>query len=385
MRNHIAHIPPQKIQLIYSKYIKIVENIKPKASARELDELNEDLENYFANTIIPQLYVDRNFILRKFTPPAMKQFTLTQEDINKNIQDVTDNIRYPTLFENINEVINTGDILEKEVQTTDKRWFQMNILPYKVRKENRTNGVIITFVDITKRIAVLNELETLNAEHDTLLYTLSHDIRQPLSTIVLLADELMESYDDKDTEQFTNWIEMLKRASKDMKKLVEDFTNHVFVESVIPNEDERLNIEDIFHDVILALRNDIYNQGIEIKTQFNTSEIMFSRKNLRSIVFNLLNNAIKYKKTGENLLISIATEKREGYVVLSITDNGLGIEERNHKTIFNKFSRINSDIEGTGMGLYIINRMLSDKGGKIEVESAIDKGSTFNVYFKSDY
>jgi two-component system phosphate regulon sensor histidine kinase PhoR len=72
-------------------------------------------------------------------------------------------------------------------------------------------------------------------------------------------------------------------------------------------------------------------------------------------------------------------------VVLSITDNGLGIEERNHKTIFNKFSRINSDIEGTGMGLYIINRMLSDKGGKIEVESAIDKGSTFNVYFKSDY
>src|SRR6185437_4785784 len=70
-----------------------------------------------------------------------KQFTLTHDDINKNIQDITDNIRYPTLIENIREVIATGQILEKEVQTTDKRWFQMNILPYYVRKENRTNGV----------------------------------------------------------------------------------------------------------------------------------------------------------------------------------------------------------------------------------------------------
>ena len=362
-----------------------MEKTIPEVSANELDDLNEDLENYFANTIIPQLYVDGNLILRKFTPPAMKQFTLTKADINKNIQDVTDNIRYPTLIENINEVIATGDILEKEVQTTDKRWFQMNILPYKIRRENRTNGVIITFVDITKRITILNELEKLNSEHDTLLYTLSHDIKQPLSTIVLLADQLMEAFDNKDTELFTTWIEMLTRASQNMKTLVEDFTNHIYIESAIPNEDERLNIEDIFHDVILALRNDIYNNGIDIKTQFNTSEIMFSRKNLRSIVFNLLSNAIKYKKTGETLNILITTVKQEGYVVLSIKDNGLGIDTGNHKTIFDKFSRINRHIEGTGMGLYIISRMLTDKGGKIEVESVIDKGSTFNVYFKSDY
>ena len=363
----------------------IVEKATLEVLVNELDDLNEDLENYFANTIIPQLYVDGNLILRKFTPPAMKQFTLTHADINKNIQDVTDNIRYPTLIENINEVISTGDILEKEVQTTDKRWFQMNILPYKIRKENRTNGVIITFVDITKRIAILHELEQLNAEHETLLYTLTHDVRQPLSTIVLLADELVHAYNSKDTEQFTAWIDMLTRASLNMKELLEQFSNHVHIEAVLPSEDERVNIEDIFSDVILALRNDIYNNGIVIKTQFHTSEIMFSRKNLRSIVFNLLNNAIKYKKTGESLEILVTTVKQEGYVVLSINDNGLGIDTGNHKTIFDKFSRINPQIEGTGMGLYIINRMLTDKGGKIEVDSVIGNGSTFNVYFKSDY
>jgi two-component system, OmpR family, phosphate regulon sensor histidine kinase PhoR len=352
--------------------------------AKEFDVLNEDLENYFANTIIPQLFVDGNLILRKFTPPAMKQFTLTHDDINKNIQDVTDNIRYPTLIENIREVMATGQILEKEVQTTDKRWFQMNILPYYVRKENRTNGVIITFVDITKRIAILNELEQLNAAHDTLLYTLSHDIRQPLSTINLIAGGLMEAYDNKHTNQFTSLVDMLKTASKNMTTLLQDFTNHINTKSRMPQEDERLNIEDIFHDVRLALRNDIHNHGIDIETQFDTTEIIFPRKNLRSIVFNLLSNAIKYRKTDEPSKILITTSKQPGYVVFSIMDNGLGIDKKHHKTIFDKFSRINHHIEGTGIGLYIIKRMLTDKGCKIEVESVPGKGSTFNVYFKSE-
>ncbi|MEO6355908.1 MAG: ATP-binding protein [Ferruginibacter sp.] len=354
-----------------------------KPTLKELTVLNEDLENYFANTIIPQLFVDSNLILRKFTPPAMKQFSLTHAHINRSIQDVADNIRYPTLIENIHEVILKGSILEKEVQTTDKRWFQMNIMPYIIRTESRTNGVIITFIDITKRIAILNELEKLNAEHDTILYTLSHDIKQPLSTIVLLADGLMEMYKRNDTKQFTTMIETLTRASKNMKILLEDFTEHIKVKSGIPNEDERLNIEDIFHDVILALRNEIYNNRVDIKTQFNTSEIMFSRKNLRSIVFNLLSNAIKYKKTDESLQILITTVKGADYVILSIKDNGLGIDTKYHKKIFDKFSRIDSDIEGTGMGLYIISRMLSDREGKIEVESNIGTGCTFNVYFKN--
>ena len=75
---------------------------------------NEELENYFENTIIPQLFVDGNLILRKFTPPAMKQFNLTSSDIGRNIQDVVVNILYPTVIENIEEVIQDGKSLQKE-------------------------------------------------------------------------------------------------------------------------------------------------------------------------------------------------------------------------------------------------------------------------------
>jgi two-component system phosphate regulon sensor histidine kinase PhoR len=113
------------------------------AKHRQTETLNEDLENYFANTIIPQMFVDAGLILRKFTPPAMKQFTLTPDDLGKSITDVIDNIRYPTLIQNIEEVIATGTNLEKEVQTLDHRWFQMNIIPIKFLKKIKRRVLLL--------------------------------------------------------------------------------------------------------------------------------------------------------------------------------------------------------------------------------------------------
>lgn len=170
----------------------------PKNEARELRKLNFDLANYFSNTIIPQLFVDADMILRIFTPPAMKQFSLTYEHVGMNISDVKDNLRYPHVVEDIQDIINnTNKILEKEVQTTDGRWFQMNIVPYIEHEENVINGVIITFVDITKRLRALKELEKLNSKYETLKYALAHDIRQPISTITLIADGLSIAHKKK--------------------------------------------------------------------------------------------------------------------------------------------------------------------------------------------
>jgi two-component system phosphate regulon sensor histidine kinase PhoR len=68
---------------------------------RNLTDLNDELENYFRNTVIPQLFVDADFILRKFTPPSMTHFNLSSDDVGKNIKDISSNIRYPTIVENI--------------------------------------------------------------------------------------------------------------------------------------------------------------------------------------------------------------------------------------------------------------------------------------------
>ena len=84
-----------------------------------LIEHNDELENYFKNTIIPQLFVDADLILRKFTPPAMKQFSLSAGDVGRPIYDIKDNFRFPGILEDIETVIESNEILEKEIQTTD--------------------------------------------------------------------------------------------------------------------------------------------------------------------------------------------------------------------------------------------------------------------------
>ena len=344
---------------------------------------NDSLQNYFENTIIPQLYVDAELVLRKFTPPAMKQFSLSNADIGKNMVDVVDNIRYPTIIENIEEVINTGIILEKEVQTTDKRWFQMNILPYIIRKENKTDGVIITFVDITTRIKILKELEKTNTDHNAFIYSVSHDIKQPLTILNLMSEVLTKSFNDRDIKTFETGIKTLNRAIENINIIIHELTAHATTTTDLSREHERLSIENIYEDVKLLLRDEMYNNDIAIKTDFETSEIQFSRKNLRSILFNLLINSIKYKSLNNTSIIEIKTYKDGDYIVLSVQDNGTGIDSKYHETIFEKNIRLSNISGGTGMGLYIVKTMLENNGGKINVESSIGEGAKFILYFKN--
>ena len=357
----------------------------PKNDARQLRKLHFDLANYFSNTLIPQLFVDKDLILRIFTPPAMKQFSLSYDHVGSSINDIKDNIRYPTIVENIEEVIATNTTLEKEVQTSDGKWSEMTIVPYIEHEKNCTNGVIITFLDITKRLNAIKELEKLNSEHETLMFALSHDIRQPISAITLLADALAQAHKNNDSQQFDKWINTLKQSSKAMASLVDDFTTDNEEIGKEEQRELRLNIQEICRDVLIALKGEIRLNKIEVVRRFHATEIIFPKNNLRSIVYNLVHNAIKYRDPEKVSKIEITTEKVEDFVILSVKDNGPGIAEEHQGRIFEKSSRIRKDIKGTGMGLYIAKKMVETHGGRITLESKPGEGSTFKVFFRSEF
>lgn len=194
-----------------------------KKDIRQLKGLDFDLANYFSNTIIPQLFIDSEMILRVFTPPAMTQFSLSYDDIGKHIYEVKDNLRYPDIPGRIEEIIRTGRVLEEEIQTTDGRWFQMNIVPYIEHELDKVNGVILTFVDITSRYTTIKELEKINAENQILKYALSHDLKQPISTIQLLTAAFRETFRSGNEAQFQVLISRLKNASNRLSTLVTEY------------------------------------------------------------------------------------------------------------------------------------------------------------------
>jgi two-component system phosphate regulon sensor histidine kinase PhoR len=348
-----------------------------------LTELNEELENYFSNTIIPQLFVDANLILRKFTPPAMKQFKLKEEFIGKPFEEIEENFRYPTIIQNIKSVIATSQILEKEIQTTDFRWYQMNILPYIIRKENKTNGVIITFVDITSRVRDLKEQERLVAEHELLLDTIAHDIKNPILGLGLTV-ELLKKLPQKSMEKLPKLLNNIESSLAAIKKVISDLVDSRWKQERKQAAEELVDLGNIVEDVRLALAPQIQESGAVITIDLKCPEVTFVRRKLRSIVYNLLSNAIKYTDVDQKPEITVTTNKEKEYIVLSIADNGIGISEEEQEIIFKKFQRISSSREGSGVGLYLVNTMATEAGGRIEVESEPGKGSVFKVFIKND-
>ncbi len=348
---------------------------------QELIEHNDELENYFRNTIIPQLFVDGELKLQKFTPPAMKQFRLSASDVGRPINDIKDNFRFPSIIDNIQQVIKSNEILEKEIQTTDFRWYQMNIIPYVKLRDNKTDGVIITFVEITMRIKDLKEQEKLIADHEILLDTISHDIKNPLASLVM-AIELFKDVSPNDEKEFKSLLTIVDSALTRMHKLIKELTEVRKEEHKYKAEEELLNFEHILEDVRLTLNDNIIAANAIIISEINISEITFSRRKLRSIIYNLINNAIKFKSPERQPKIVVTTNTENDYIVIAVKDNGMGIDESKFEAIFSKYYRLENGIEGSGIGLYLVKEIVNNAGGKILLESQLDKGTEFQVYLK---
>ena len=350
---------------------------------QDLIEHNDELENYFRNTIIPQLFVDADLILRKFTPPAMKQFSLALTDVGKSIIDIKDNFRFPSIIENIQTVIESNEILEKEIQTTDLRWYQMNIIPYITQHTNKTNGVIITFVEITFRINDLKEQEKLISDHETLLDTLSHDIKAPLGNLILVIDQF-KAVGLNNRQEFEDMLDIVERSLEKMQNLIKELSETREGEYKYRSHPELLNLEHILEDVRLTLNEDINVSGAVIKTDIQVSEITFSRRKLRSIIYNLLNNSIKFRAPDGKPEIFLTTSREEEYILLSIKDNGIGIAPDKQEAIFSKYYRLEHDIQGSGIGLYLVKELVKNSGGKISLESTVGIGTEIKVFIKAE-
>jgi two-component system, OmpR family, phosphate regulon sensor histidine kinase PhoR len=349
---------------------------------KDLITRNEDLENYFRNTIIPQMFFDKDLILRKFTPAALKQFKLSEESLNRSIHDLDNNLCYPSIVQNIKWVMATSNILEKEVQTTDLSWYQMNITPYLSKTNNEPNGVLITFIDISNRIKDLKEQEKLNAEYETLLDTIAHDIKNRLTSMVLSIQMLKES-DFKNIEEVKEDLDTLDRGVNKINMIIGELfqaRNQKFKYEAMA---ELLNIETILEDVKVALINEISTSNARLNFEVNCSEIVFPRRQLRSIIYNLVSNSIKYQSPNRNPEIIIKTDQEDNYAIISVKDNGIGIEPSKHKKVFSKFYRAEEKEVGWGIGLHLVKTLVTNAGGKVEVNSVFGEGSEFKIYLRT--
>ncbi|MFN6945366.1 MAG: PAS domain S-box protein [Cytophagaceae bacterium] len=261
-----------------------------------------------------------------------------------------------------------------------------------------TNGEFIGYVgvgiDIHEQKLALEQLELnneqlkrINNDLDNFIYTASHDLKAPMSNIEgllhALRSTLQESTDTLKGET-SELLDLMDHSVNRFKSTILDLTD---ITKAQKEEDEdvlKVSLTDILEDVKESIADSILKSKAILKTDFSRIDhIRFSKKNLKSIVYNLLSNAIKYRDENRVSEILIKTEVEGNYIILSVQDNGLGISEANQKKIFSMFKRFHDHVEGTGIGLYIVKRIIDNAGGRIEVQSKEGEGSIFKLCFKN--
>ncbi len=373
-------------------------NNEHQSKIKELADLNDDLSNYFKSSLNGQIFVDRNLIIKRYTPAIVKQINLIEDDIGRSLTNISTNVRFDGMIDDIAKVISEAVVCEREVQVKDGNWYQMIIKPYVRQQDNRIDGAVITFNDVTalkkaqEELIASNaevllqkniELTKINRDLDGFIYTASHDLRSPIANMEGLLNELTQSQYHDDTE-LRPLFEMMQTSIVKLKKTILELTEISKIQKSIENDVQEIALAGLIEEVTFSIRDLIEDSKAKITFDLHACPVIkFSTKNLRSILYNLISNAIKYQSPERTPKVDIKTAVQDGYCILIVTDNGLGIKKGNYEEMFSMFKRFHDHVEGTGIGLYMVKRIVDNAGGKIEMESELDKGTTFKIFLKT--
>ncbi|MGQ3684063.1 MAG: sensor histidine kinase [Candidatus Loosdrechtia sp.] len=243
------------------------------------------------------------------------------------------------------------------------------------------SGMVFVVLDITeqkrigaKQIQLLSELKSANRELNDFAYVVSHDLKAPLRSISSLAGWIVSDYGDRFDDEGKKQMDLLINRVHRMNALIEGILQYSRAGRVKEEKGE-MNLNTIVKNVI-----DLINppKNIEITIQNELPVISCESICIEQVFQNLLSNAVKYTDKPEGK-IQIACCREGSYWRFSIADNGPGIEEKYFEKIFQIFQKLKSrdEVEGTGIGLSIVKKIVGMYGGKVWLESKVGYGSTF--------
>jgi signal transduction histidine kinase len=215
-------------------------------------------------------------------------------------------------------------------------------------------------------------------------YIVAHNLRGPVARLLglsLLFEMAKDSIDDK---EFI--ISKIKQEIVGLDNVIADLNIILQVKKGMENEVENIQLDEKLASVMASLKDEIIESGTRITSDFSKiNQVTFIHPYLYSILYNLISNAIKYRSPLRDPIIKISSEITDDYTIcLKISDNGLGMDlEKYGNNVFGLYKRFHLHKEGKGMGLYLVKTQIEMMGGKIEIESQQNVGTTFNIYFSN--
>lgn len=253
----------------------------------------------------------------------------------------------------------------------------------------RAYRVIGALQDITKQKEAEYEREHLiqtltvnNKDLQQFSYITSHNLKAPLANLISILSLL--DFSKIADEETLFLLDGLTKSAEQLNETVDDLVKILVIKERVNIEQEMLVLEETWKRVENLTSGLIREAEAEVHMDFDEApEVYFNNTYLESILLNLFSNALKYRADDRQCRIEICSREDDDHVLLSVKDNGLGIDlQRYDKRIFGLYQRFHNHPDSRGLGLYIIASQIKALGGRIEVESKVNEGTCFKVYFK---
>lgn len=317
----------------------------------------------------------------------------------KRLLDVVPDAKKSGLFAIYKSVVDTSisQQFEREFDLSGEvKWFYMAAVKLD-------DGLIVTYTDVTEKTIAesrltqyAEELKRSNQDLEQFAYVASHDLQEPLRKIRAFGDRLAARYEDKLDEVGAEYITRMQQASARMQKLIEDLLSFSRISSG-HEQFTRVDLTAVVNEVVDDIEGQILREKAKVGVK-PIAEINGDRGQIRRLFQNLISNAIKFHKPGALPVVEISgdvissneAEKEFGfsltepaYVRIVVKDNGIGFDEKYSEKIFNIFQRLQgrAEYEGTGIGLAICRKIMSNHRGYIRAQSVINQGSEFILIF----
>ena len=221
------------------------------------------------------------------------------------------------------------------------------------------------------------QLVIQNSELEQFSYTVSHNLRGPVASVLGLINVHRLTITEEDKNQI---LKLIEQSAQSLEIIIQDLNKIIEIRS------DRYSVyEDVLIDrelmlITQSLNNFLETNDVQIHKNIEVNNIHSVKAYINSILYNLISNAIQYRNPEQKPVIQISTYYNSHNTIIEISDNGLGIDlNRFQGDLFKLYKRFHTHTQGKGLGLYLVRQQVEKLNGKIEVESQLNKGTLFRV------
>ena len=345
---------------------------------------SDDLQNVLYSTDVATLCLDTELRIRFFTPAVRAIFTIINSDVGRPLDDLRPLAGDEHLAADCKAVLGGSPPLECDLELSGGRWSHRRVLPYHTH-DKQIDGVVITFADITerrqaKRILLVGkqQAEAASIAKSRFLAAASHDLRQPLQSLILLQALLTETVQEAAAASLIERFGQTLDAMTSMLNVLLDINQ--IEAGVVQTEEIDFPVDAIFARLRDEFAPLAEAQRLSLRIPPCSLRVHSDPRLLEQMIRNLLANALKYTRSGGVLL---GCRRDRGRIRIEMWDTGIGIAEADLRTIFDEFRQVDNAArelsKGLGLGLSIVHRLGVLLGHDVGARSRLGKGSVFSI------